>query len=432
MTLKEELEILRGEPIQVFSGDPMDIPCVETSDPDRLCKHPVVSVNMITYNHEPYIRQAIEGVMMQHTDFEFELVIGEDCSTDKTREICFEYQKKYPDKIRVLWCDHNLYQNPHPAGNNIQRNQAHCRGEFIAYCEGDDYWIDPLKLQKQVDVMRQHPNVGLCYTEGLMYFVRPDKVVSRWEQDMPEGLISSQKAFIWLLFGLNPLLKNEESIQTATAMIRTSVIKLAYQKYADLFAMGLTLGDLQIWASCASLADVFYIKDRCSMYRSGSGCMSQKLSASKVHRDGMIVTFYLMNKVLGLTGHDMPSFIVDKYAQNLAIVLANNGSANDTIWKKLKNIKSCAIFGDVLSRARCLPILLAARLGCLKGLMNIAEYSYKINFIFRRNIPSQLRAIYADIANVEFNHMYEVIRQSQKCRSRLLRFLRSVRNLVRI
>ena len=153
MTLKEELEILRGEPIKVFDGDPMDIPCIETSDPEKLCKHPVVSVHMITYNHEPYIRQAIEGVMMQKTNFEFELVIGEDCSQDKTREICFEYQKKYPDKIRVLWWHENLQKVSHPAGGNGRRTTAHCRGEFIAFCEGDDYWIDPLKLQKQVDVM---------------------------------------------------------------------------------------------------------------------------------------------------------------------------------------------------------------------------------------------------------------------------------------
>ena len=65
---------------------------------------------MITYNHEPFIRQAIEGVMMQKTDFEFELIIGEDASQDKTREICLEYQKKYPDKIRVLWWHENLYK----------------------------------------------------------------------------------------------------------------------------------------------------------------------------------------------------------------------------------------------------------------------------------------------------------------------------------
>ena len=156
VTIKEELEILRGEPIEVFDGDPMDIPCIETSDAEKLCKHPVVSVHMITYNHEPYIRQAIEGVMMQKTDFEFELVIGEDASQDKTREICFEYQKKYPDKIRVLWWHENVTKY----GGNGRRVTARCRGEFIALCEGDDYWIDPLKLQKQVEVMRKHNSLS--------------------------------------------------------------------------------------------------------------------------------------------------------------------------------------------------------------------------------------------------------------------------------
>lgn len=171
MTLKKELEILRGEPITIFDGDPMKIPCIETSDAGKLCKHPIVSVHMITYNHEQYIRQAIEGVMMQKTDFEFELVIGEDCSTDKTREICFEYQRKYPDKIRVLWWHENVSR----FGGNGIRNRAHCRGEFIAYCEGDDYWTDCNKLQKQVDIIRKY-DAGLCVGKVVKLFPDNHKV----------------------------------------------------------------------------------------------------------------------------------------------------------------------------------------------------------------------------------------------------------------
>ena len=182
MTLKEELEILRGEPILVFDGDPMDIPCIETSDAEKLCKHPVVSVHMITYNHEPYIRQAIEGVMMQKTDFEFELVIGEDCSQDKTREICFEYQKKYPDKIRVLW----WHENVSKFGGNGRRVTAHCRGEFIAYCEGDDYWIDPLKLQKQVDYIRETDSV-MCVANSEWH--NPDGSVRQDVYKKAKGLL---------------------------------------------------------------------------------------------------------------------------------------------------------------------------------------------------------------------------------------------------
>ena len=191
MTLKEELEILRGEPIGVREGNLMDIPCIETSDAEKLCKHPIVSVNMITYNHEPYIRQAIEGVMMQKTDFEFELVIGEDASTDKTREICFEYQKKYPDKIRILWWHENLEKVKHPAGGNPKRTMAHCRGEFIAFCEGDDYWIDPFKLQKQVDVMRKYPNVGLCHCKCNMISLDGKEWHSNAEDNRRSRLIPS-------------------------------------------------------------------------------------------------------------------------------------------------------------------------------------------------------------------------------------------------
>ena len=163
MTEKQAMEIIRARPFQHWAdNDPMTIPCHETSDPVRLCKNPLVSVRMITYNHEPFVRQAIESVMMQKTDFEFELVIGEDCSTDRTREICFECQKKFPDKIRVLWSEENLCQHPHPAGGNGRRVMAHCRGAFVAFCEGDDYWTDPEKLQRQVDVMRRYPDVSFC------------------------------------------------------------------------------------------------------------------------------------------------------------------------------------------------------------------------------------------------------------------------------
>ena len=165
MTLRRELETLRGEPIEVFAGDPMAIPCIETSDPGKLCRNPVVSVNMLAYNHEPYIRQAIDGVMMQKTDFEFELIIGEDASRDGTREICLEYQRRFPDKIRVLW----WHENVSGLGGNVMRTRARCRGEFMAFCEGDDYWTDPLKLQKQVDVMRKNPDVGLVFTNGVVH-----------------------------------------------------------------------------------------------------------------------------------------------------------------------------------------------------------------------------------------------------------------------
>lgn len=121
----------------------------------------MVQVQTITYQHAPYIRDCIEGVLMQKTNFPFEYLIGEDCSTDGTREIIFDYAKKYPEKIRVITADQNFGMM-----GNIRRCRLAARGKYIALCEGDDYWTDPYKLQKQVDYMEQHPEVSITYHDA--------------------------------------------------------------------------------------------------------------------------------------------------------------------------------------------------------------------------------------------------------------------------
>ena len=301
MTLKEELEILRGEPIGVFEGDPMDIPCIETSNEEKLCKHPVVSVHMMTYNHEPYIRQAIEGVMMQKTDFEFELVIGEDASTDKTREICFEYQKKYPDKIRVLWWYENLIKVKHPAGGNANRTLAHCRGEFIAYCEGDDYWIDPLKLQKQVDVMRRFPSVGYCVTGA--------KVKCEVPRDHPR--VKSYHILKWYdecTFQFNMerykpgLITQDDFMQNRSIAPRTATVMVNRKKIIDLcrrfdiFQWRLRVGDKLLWQGFPFVSEAYYISDETAVYRlSDSGITFSKGNFrrnEKLYIDFNIIGYY--------------------------------------------------------------------------------------------------------------------------------------------
>lgn len=123
-----------------------------------LNKHPKVSVLMITYNHEKFIEQAVRSVMMQETDFDYELVIGEDCSTDNTREIVLKLKVEFPDKIRLLLHEQNIGMIP-----NMVATYNACTGEYIALCEGDDYWTDPKKLQIQVDYMDAHPECRICF-----------------------------------------------------------------------------------------------------------------------------------------------------------------------------------------------------------------------------------------------------------------------------
>ncbi|MEI7903426.1 MAG: glycosyltransferase, partial [bacterium] len=145
------------------SMNPDEVAYHEISDPAVMNKCPLVSVKMITYNHEPYIAQAIEGVLMQETDFPIELVIGEDCSTDRTREIVLEYQRRRPDVIRVVLWDKNV-----GAGRNSQELDELLRGEFIAFNEGDDYWVHPKKLQRQVSLLEKHPDCALCFSDGII------------------------------------------------------------------------------------------------------------------------------------------------------------------------------------------------------------------------------------------------------------------------
>lgn len=117
-----------------------------------------VSIIMITYNHEKYIAQAIEGVMMQKTNFPIELIIGEDCSSDHTREVCIAYQEKYPEIIKLNLPEQNLGVN-----KNFLEIIKIAKGKYIALCEGDDYWTDPMKLQKQIDFLEANKDYSLCF-----------------------------------------------------------------------------------------------------------------------------------------------------------------------------------------------------------------------------------------------------------------------------
>ncbi len=131
---------------------------------------PKVSVVMITYNQEKFIEQAVNSVLMQETNFDYEIIIGEDCSTDRTREILIELQKQHPDKIRLVLNPQNLGIIP-----NFINVMSMARGEYVAFLEGDDYWTHPRKLQIQVDYMEAHPECLLCFHAfEIIWDQRPD------------------------------------------------------------------------------------------------------------------------------------------------------------------------------------------------------------------------------------------------------------------
>ncbi len=130
-----------------------------------LDKELIVSVKMITYNHQDYIKEAIEGVLMQETDFEFDLIIADDCSPDDTKEIVSDLIINHSKGFRIKYFRHEKNLGMH-ANGLFGLNE--CKGKYIALCEGDDYWTDPLKLQKHVDFLEINRKYSLCFHNAIV------------------------------------------------------------------------------------------------------------------------------------------------------------------------------------------------------------------------------------------------------------------------
>ena len=128
----------------------------------------LVSICCLVYNHEPYLRECFDGFMMQKTNFDFEVLVHDDASSDNSASIIREYETKYPDIFKPIYQTENQYSKGVKVSATF--NFPRATGKYIAMCEGDDYWTDPLKLQKQVDFLESHPDYGMCYTNFDIYF----------------------------------------------------------------------------------------------------------------------------------------------------------------------------------------------------------------------------------------------------------------------
>lgn len=154
----------------------------------------VVSVFMLVYNQEQIIEQTLNSILSQKTNFLFNLVIGEDCSTDKTLDILKKYQSEYPNQIKLITSDKNV-----GLIHNFMRTVCHCDGKYIAICDGDDYWIDDLKLQAQVDFLESHSDFSIVFTrkqdlleDGKMVILEEKKpVVSTFDDLVKSNYIPS-------------------------------------------------------------------------------------------------------------------------------------------------------------------------------------------------------------------------------------------------
>ena len=186
--------------------------------------NPIVSCRVSTYQHAPYIKQCLDGILMQKTNFPFEIVIGEDESSDGTREICIEYADKYPDIIRLFLHkrENNILIDERPSAKfQGTYTMYKLRGKYYAICEGDDYWTDPLKLQKQVDFLEKNSRyVGV----GCFY-----NIIEEFDGNIVFKDLSGNEEFRSVSFN-DYLKKGSNGIRTLTTVYRSDAIRKVVQK----------------------------------------------------------------------------------------------------------------------------------------------------------------------------------------------------------
>jgi glycosyltransferase involved in cell wall biosynthesis len=223
---------------------------------------PLVSINCITYNHEKYIRDALDGFLIQKTDFPFEILVHDDASTDGTADIIREYEKRYPKIIKPIYQVENQFSKGNRPSNF---NFGRAEGKYIAFCEGDDFWFDPLKLQTQISSLERNQNIsGSAHQSIVVYeskekenhFFRNNKSVLQLT-DLMEGRI----------------------FHTASFVFRKSIIDK--NKMPD----DILSGDRFLFLKCALYGDIEFLDKAMCIYRKSSSGISSWVSYELLKKD---------------------------------------------------------------------------------------------------------------------------------------------------
>lgn len=247
---------------------------------------PIVSVLLITYNQKDYIAQAIESVLMQKTDFPFEVLIGDDCSTDGTSAIVGSYADAHPDQIRLVGSEHNV-----GGIANERRLMEQAQGKYLAFLEGDDFWTDDRKLQKQVEFLEANPEYGLVHGDVNHLYEDSGKLIGAFNKTtgvhIPDGWIFSK------------LMAPAHLIKTMTVCFRKDIVDRNFN-YNTVIERGWLLTDLPLWLVISRHSKVHYIDEVLATYRLRTESASQSAFPEKKLR------FYR-------SVFDMFDFYTDKY-----------------------------------------------------------------------------------------------------------------------
>lgn len=276
-----------------------------------------VSVCIQTYNQEPYIAQALDSVLMQETDFKYEIILGEDESQDGTREICIEYARQQPDRIRLFLRSRKdvIYINRRPTGRfNLVENLKAARGKYIALLEGDDYWTDPLKLQKQVDFLEANPDYTACFHHIYKFFQSTGKMEIE-EQIWPRSY-----------YILPDFIRQKVHVPTPSLMLRNGLIS----EFPSWFFEA-PVGDIPLIFLYAQMGKIGLIDQVMAVYRFHGGGIWQ--GADEWTRTEInYQTIVILRKHLG-----------PQYEKLFNIALANNQLNQSRLYAERGNIVNAKI-----------------------------------------------------------------------------------------
>jgi len=215
-------------------------------------KKNMVSIWCITYNHAPYIRQCLDGFIMQKTNFPFVALVHDDASTDGTADIIREYAKLYPKIIHPIFQTENQYSKGFKEPQRL-KTELCLKTKYVAYCDGDDYWVDPYKLQKQFDWMESHPDYSACFHQATIHYEtgeRPDEPCCDIENRDYTGL---------------ELYKQEHRPPSASIFFKSRIYNCpVYKTYLN---SNFSFGDIPLFLCCAHEGKVRGMIDNMSVYR---------------------------------------------------------------------------------------------------------------------------------------------------------------------
>lgn len=275
--------------------------------------HPLVSVRCTAYNHEKYIAQALDSFLMQETNFPFEIVVHDDASTDKTADIIREYESKYPKIIKPIYEAENLYSKKDGSLRRTMDNA--CRGKYIAYCEGDDFWCDSHKLQMQYEALEAHPECSLC-THIVQTVSEKGNILERQHpsKNLFKDNVIEQNDFAQALIA-----DHSYPFQTSSFFLRKALLL----ENGSFFEQPGN-GDEKILRICLNAGKVFFIQTVMSCYRQQSiGSWSSRVLQNKKNwLESLSKTLILEGKFDEFSNYKFHKFVeISKKKLNILIFI---------------------------------------------------------------------------------------------------------------